>query len=719
MATYSVYNIKVDNLLSFTPGPTAGYVLAIDTNGNTYWSAGGSGGSGSAGSSGTSGSSGSSGSSGTSGVNGQNGISSGQIYYFNESQNSDVSGYKVLDINPSTASQQTVTTSLTGNQQGKLISDYITPQLGFAVIPGGVQRFHTHLLKQASNDAIEYYVEIQLADSTGTPIGPTLSTGKSLIGWVDASTPVEVNVDLTLPTTTIDPTSRFIVRLYLDNNTSSAKSIVYYTEGLSYYSFVITSVGVVGSTSGSSGTSGTSPSQTLAQTLALGNNVGTYSIVGDNEVKLSVGASSSYFGQGVEINNFGAGLKAGGVPGGPWYGSSISVQPSFVELTATDPNFTLNAMSVQLTPGFMTIQSGDIDVRLDDNNGVMNIDAPAVNFSANPSYSVGLSYNTYLYGITSSVLAVDNNGRIIATSSTGGGSGTSGSSGSSGSSGTSGSSGVNGATGPAGSGGGGSQTLEQTLALGNTTGNNVIYATSSEDSNFFGSIKLNSIANGGGRRVMLSSGTFSRNPDIDLNNVSGSWLELGSSTASTYSNGSMTSFVSQGVSSGSTEFATGVFQHATNNSPMMTWYNQGANRTVNLLAGKIVAGATTSYGLYYNVNETAGGPNIMTNKFLYVDNIGMIVGTTSVATKPIKLSSQTLLTTGWFATGSYYGYTFSNANITTSSNVDFIPYNDSSFTVLAAGVQPYILPLSGSSVIYSQYIPSASIVGDIIITQMT
>lgn len=76
--TFSVYNIKVDNSLSFTPGPTAGYVLAIDANGSTYWASAptGSGGSGGAsGTSGSSGSSGTSGSSGSSGINGNNGSS--------------------------------------------------------------------------------------------------------------------------------------------------------------------------------------------------------------------------------------------------------------------------------------------------------------------------------------------------------------------------------------------------------------------------------------------------------------------------------------------------------------------------------------------------------------------------------------------------------------------------------------------------------------------
>lgn len=41
--TYSVYNIKVDNQLLFTPGPTAGYVLGINSDGTTSWIQGGGG----------------------------------------------------------------------------------------------------------------------------------------------------------------------------------------------------------------------------------------------------------------------------------------------------------------------------------------------------------------------------------------------------------------------------------------------------------------------------------------------------------------------------------------------------------------------------------------------------------------------------------------------------------------------------------------------------
>lgn len=35
--TYSVYDIKIDNGLYFTPGPTAGFVLGINGDGSTSW----------------------------------------------------------------------------------------------------------------------------------------------------------------------------------------------------------------------------------------------------------------------------------------------------------------------------------------------------------------------------------------------------------------------------------------------------------------------------------------------------------------------------------------------------------------------------------------------------------------------------------------------------------------------------------------------------------
>ena len=205
---------------------------------------------------GEAGSSGTSGTSGSSGTSGQNGISAGRTYYFNQSETSDVAGYKVLDELPTTGTTQTVTTTLTNTQQNVLVESYITPELGFNLIPAGVQRFQLHLLKPTSNDDIDVYVTLQLANSTGGTIGSLITSSANLVTW-NGGNPAEVYVDVVFTSTQIDPTSRMIVKIYLNNNESSSKSVNYYAEGTAY-SYVITSVGVVAGTSGTSGTSGSS-----------------------------------------------------------------------------------------------------------------------------------------------------------------------------------------------------------------------------------------------------------------------------------------------------------------------------------------------------------------------------------------------------------------------------------------------------------------------------
>ena len=215
-----------------------------------------SGSSGESGTSGQSGTSGTSGMSGTSGTSGANGISSGQIFYFNQSQSSAVPPYKVLSPFPSGAAQQIVTTGLTNLQTGVLVQEFLTPELGFAVIPGGSQTFHFHFLKQGSNNLINAYATIELANSAGVGYGTVLTTGVSSVGWVSAGVPALVNCDLILPTTTINTTDRMIVKLYLNNLDNQVRSVDFYTEGSQYYSFIVTSVGVVASTSGTSGSSG-------------------------------------------------------------------------------------------------------------------------------------------------------------------------------------------------------------------------------------------------------------------------------------------------------------------------------------------------------------------------------------------------------------------------------------------------------------------------------
>lgn len=236
---------------------SAGPAGAAGTSGSSGTSspgvAGTSGVNGTSGINGVAGSSGSSGLTGSSGSSGANGISAGKTYYFNYSQTSDLPAYKVLSEQPSSASQQTVTQTVPAGGTATL-ANFITPQLGFAVIPSGVQKFSLYFTKQSQNNDIDARVTLQLTDSLGNPIGSPIISQLKDIGW-DFSNPVETQIEVVLPTTGINPTNRMEVRVQVINNDSTARDVSFSTEN-GNYSFVVTSVGVSAATSGSSGQSG-------------------------------------------------------------------------------------------------------------------------------------------------------------------------------------------------------------------------------------------------------------------------------------------------------------------------------------------------------------------------------------------------------------------------------------------------------------------------------
>lgn len=213
------------------------------------------------GTSGTSGTSGLSGIDGTSGTSGVNGVSSGAIYYFNQSVTQTPLSLKQIATEPTSASTQEVTINLTNNATGVTVSEFISDAsgLGFTIIPGGAQRFFLYFTKDKQTDNPEVYVELELANSGGTSYGQVLTTNKVPIGWnINNQIPVELDLDVVFPKTNINLTDRMIVRIKVDNLDNSSYPIKFYTEGNSTYSFVITTVGLLGNTSGTSGTDGTS-----------------------------------------------------------------------------------------------------------------------------------------------------------------------------------------------------------------------------------------------------------------------------------------------------------------------------------------------------------------------------------------------------------------------------------------------------------------------------
>jgi hypothetical protein len=85
------------------------------------------------------------------------------------------------------------------------------------------------------------------------------------------------------------------------------------------------------------------------------------------------------------------------------------------------------------------------------------------------------------------------------------------------------------------------------------------------------------------------------------------------------------------------------------------------------------------------------------------------------------ITGVTLASSGWtYNTGTtYYDYTYSNTGITSTSIVDFTPYNSSVVTAITSRVQPFNTVSNGSSIFYSQYALASDMTGVINIFNQT
>lgn len=80
-----------------------------------------------------------------------------------------------------------------------------------------------------------------------------------------------------------------------------------------------------------------------------------------------------------------------------------------------------------------------------------------------------------------------------------------------------------------------------------------------------------------------------------------------------------------------------------------------------------------------------------------------------------RLTSQTLTSGSWKATGSYYTSSFTNTNITTNTRVDFNPDNASYAEVVTAGILPQVTVTTGTASFYALFPPQTNIIGEITI----
>jgi hypothetical protein len=161
----------------------------------------------------------------------------GQLYYFNTSVNQ--TPYKEFGPTGTTASEQTTTISVS-NGATSTVQSYLTP-LNYPnslILPGGVWSFYLHSYKQDISSSFDLYCDVYKRTSGGVETY-LFSTDPFDVTSV-ASTPVMGITDGYYSGTSLTVSDRILVLVRATNTGISTKQITFVTEGLSHYSYGIT-----------------------------------------------------------------------------------------------------------------------------------------------------------------------------------------------------------------------------------------------------------------------------------------------------------------------------------------------------------------------------------------------------------------------------------------------------------------------------------------------
>jgi hypothetical protein len=206
---------------------------------------------------GATGPTGATGSTGPAGVTGTPGVSSGQVYYLNQSVTGSVSGYKQWAPYVDGLPESTLTTSLTATSTGP-IAQFITDNgvPGTSVIPPGIIDYNIYGSVDRLSGTTSIYANLY-SYSTGGVL--------TLLNTSDSSDPLTTSITLNSFSTAIenpiliDPTDRLVVIL-IGSHSGSGATVIISTkyQGSNHYSHVHTTFGIAGVTgpTGPTGTTG-------------------------------------------------------------------------------------------------------------------------------------------------------------------------------------------------------------------------------------------------------------------------------------------------------------------------------------------------------------------------------------------------------------------------------------------------------------------------------
>lgn len=163
----------------------------------------------------------------------------GQLYYFNTSVTQ--TPYKEFGPTGTSASEQTTTISVASGVTST-IESYLTPS-GYPnslILPGGVWSFYLHAYKQDSSSSFDLYCDVYKRTSGISGVDTYLFSTDPFNVTTTASTPSMGITDAYFSGTPLTVSDRILVLVRATNTGVSTKQITFVTEGLSHYSYGIT-----------------------------------------------------------------------------------------------------------------------------------------------------------------------------------------------------------------------------------------------------------------------------------------------------------------------------------------------------------------------------------------------------------------------------------------------------------------------------------------------
>jgi hypothetical protein len=258
---------------------------------------------------------------------------------------------------------------LNANQQNVLVDGGFITDSGdpsILIVPNGIWHAYVYFSKQAINNNLNVYYVVSKYSTGG--IKTTLFTSSQVpIEWdTNNSTPVEIKINALATTAALDISDRIILDLYVNNNDNQSRTVTFYTEGSTSYSYLVTTLGPA-SSSGTSGSSGSSGSSGTSGSSGSSGSSGTSGTSGSSGSSGSSGTSGTGFST---VANYGSNriLVSDNTPDGATAQSDLTWDGNVLAITSV--TFTgLTTSGIIVSIGATSYDAGYFDYVISEAGG--------------------------------------------------------------------------------------------------------------------------------------------------------------------------------------------------------------------------------------------------------------------------------------------------------------------------------------------------------------